>query len=235
MCDENLFYMGKMRMNKRLRKKIIKEWKKKGVSFIDEDSVFFDEKVEIEEGVVVYPNNHLYGDTVIKKGAIIKPNNIITDSIIGEECTVLSSVIEKSTVGKKVSIGPNAHLRPNSIVEDNCRIGNFVEIKNALVKTKSKVSHLTYVGDAEIGENCNIGCGVIFVNYNGQIKQKSVIGDNCFIGSNCNVIAPVEVGKNSFIAAGTTLTKSVEKESFIIGRARQEKNDKLAQKYIKKD
>ncbi|MBR2614036.1 MAG: hypothetical protein IKC71_00365 [Clostridia bacterium] len=222
-------------MDKKLRKALIKEWKKNGVLFIDEDSVFFDENVKIEEGVTIYPNNHLYGNTIIKKGAVIKPNNIITDSIIGEECTVLASVIESSTVGKKVSIGPNAHLRPKSIIEDNCRIGNFVETKNALIKAKSKVSHLTYVGDAEIGENCNLGCGVIFVNYNGEIKQKSVIGDNCFIGSNCNIIAPVNVGSRSFIAAGTTITKSVEEGSFIIGRPRQEENKKLAEKYIKKD
>ena len=222
-------------MDKEYRNNFIKDCKSRGVVFIDETSVFFDEKVKIGDNATIYPNNHIYGDTVIGNGAVINPNNIITDSVIGEGAVITASVIEKSTVGKNVSMGPNAHLRPNSVIGDNCHIGNFVEIKNAVLKKGTKVAHLTYVGDAEVGENCNIGCGSIFVNYNGKIKQKSVVGDRCFIGSNCNIIAPVTIGDDAFIAAGTTVTKSVEKESFIIGRVRQEENRFLAKKYIKKD
>ena len=134
-------------------------------------------------------------------------------------------------MGAGCKVGPFAHLRPGAQVGENCRIGNFVEIKNARIGSGTKIAHLTYVGDAEIGENCNIGCGVVFCNYDGKKKSRTVVGKNCFIGSNVNLVAPVEIGEGSYIAAGTTVTRSVPPHSFVIGRSRQSCDKKLAERY----
>ena len=167
---------------------------------------FIDESVEIAEDVKIYPNVYILGNSKIGKGSIIYPNTTIENSVIGENCVIKSSYIEESEVKNNVKIGPFAHLRPNSVVSDDCNIGNFVEIKNAVIGKGTAASHLAYVGDADIGEGCNIGCGAIFVNYNGRSKNRTIVEDNCFIGSNCNVIAPVHIKKDSYICAGTTIT-----------------------------
>ena len=146
---------------------------------------------------------------------------------------IKSSFIEKSQIENNVVVGPFAHLRPDSIIKSNAKIGNFVEIKNSIIGAGSKVSHLAYVGDAEIGKNCNIGCGVIFVNYNGKCKQKTIVGDGCFVGSNCNVIAPVVIAKNTYICAGTTLTKNTNAGDFVVGRAREIIKQDRAKDYLK--
>lgn len=159
--------------------------------------------------------------------------NVVENSVIGKGSEVVSSHIFSSRVGDNVKIGPNAHLRPNTIIEDNCRIGNFVEIKNSKVGKGTKIAHLTYVGDAEIGKNCNIGCGVIFVNYNGKEKNKIKIGNNVFVGSNCNLIAPLNIGDNVYICAGTTVTKDLAEGDFVIGRVREETKPNRAYKYLK--
>ena len=132
-----------------------------------------------------------------------------------------------------MSVGPFARLRPDADVRDNAKIGNFVEIKNAIIGENTKVSHLAYVGDAEVGKNCNIGCGAIFVNYNGRTKSRTVVGDNCFIGSNCNIIAPVAIASDSYICAGTTVTEDINADDFVIGRVRQEVKPCRAHKYLK--
>ena len=126
----------------------------------------------------------------------------------------------QSIIAGDCTVGPYARLRPNSKLDDNVRVGNFCEIKNSSVGCGSKVSHLAYVGDATIGKNCNIGCGVIFANYNGRIKSKTFVDDNCFVGSNCNLIAPVVLAKNTYVCAGTTVTDSTAENDFVIGRAR---------------
>lgn len=131
-------------------------------------------------------------------------------------------------------IGPFAHLRTGSKIGDNVRVGNFCEIKNSEIGSNSKISHLAYVGDAVVGKNCNIGCGVIFVNYNGKIKQKTFVGDNVFVGSNVNLIAPLNIGNSAYICAGTTVDKSVEANDFVIGRVRQEVKKGKSSKYISK-
>lgn len=187
----------------------------------------------VETGAVVCPNSYVLGNSKICAGAVIYPNSVIVNSIIGENSKVISSVIEDSVVEKNVSIGPFAHVRPKSVVRSNCKIGNFVEIKNSKIGVGSKVSHLAYVGDAEIGENCNIGCGAIFVNYNGKIKQKTRVGNNCFIGSNCNLIAPLTLADNSYVCAGTTLTKNTDNGDFVIGRAKETIKQKRAYSYLK--
>ena len=182
---------------------------------------FVDDTVEIAEDVKIYPNVYILGNSKIGKGTVIYPSTTIENSIIGENCVIKSSYIEESEVKNNVTIGPFAHLRPNSVVLDDCKIGNFVEIKNAVIGKGTSASHLAYVGDADIGEKCNIGCGAIFVNYNGKSKSRTIVEDNCFIGSNCNVVAPVHIKKGSYVCAGTTITIDTNEDDFVIGRSRE--------------
>lgn len=205
----------------------------KNLSIKDKRSVFIDATVIIGENVTIYENNRIEGDTIIGDGSVIMPGCYIKDSVVGENTTINSSQIVESTIGKCCNVGPFARLRPNSIVKNNAKIGNFVEIKNATIGNGTKVSHLAYVGDAVLGANCNVGCGVIFVNYNGRVKNKTFVGDNCFIGSNCNVIAPVNIESNSYICAGTTVTDNVKTNDFVIGRVRQQVKENRAQNYLK--
>ena len=205
----------------------------KELRLMDAKSIFIDESVVIGEGVTVYENNRIEGECVIGNGAVIYPGNFIKNSRIGSGTTVDSSRIESATVGDGVSIGPYARLRPGAQVMDGAHIGNFVEVKNATVGRGTKVGHLAYVGDADIGDGCNIGCGAIFVNYDGRAKHRTTVGDNAFIGSNCNIIAPVRIGKNSYIAAGTTVTEEVSEGDFVIGRVGQTVKPERAEKYLK--
>ncbi|MBR2909155.1 MAG: hypothetical protein IKC11_02280 [Clostridia bacterium] len=200
---------------------------------IDTASVFISKEAIIEDDVIIYPNNYIEGNCVIKKGTVLLPNNFISNSTIGEQCKISNSVIEASFIDDGVSIGPFAHIRPNSKILKNVKIGNFVEVKNSIVKDKTKISHLSYVGDAEVGKNVNIGCGVVFVNYNGRIKQKTTIEDGSFIGSSVNLIAPVHIGEKAFICAGTTIDKDVSSGDFVIGRSRMNIKEGKARFYLK--
>lgn len=191
-----------------------------------------EDTVQVAEDVKIYPNVYILGNSKIGKGTVIYPNTTIENSVIGENCVIKSSFIEDSVVENNVKIGPFAHLRPNSVIGDYCKVGNFVEIKNAKLGKNTKASHLAYVGDADVGENCNIGCGAIFVNYNGKSKSRTIVEDNCFIGSNCNVIAPVHIEKGSYICAGTTLTVDTNADDFVIGRCRETIKSNRAHKYL---
>lgn len=208
---------------------------KKGKNFIlkDKRSFYLEGTVTFGDNVTVYENVRIEGNTTIGNDVTIYPNTYIKDCIIGNGVTITSSHLEGAVIYNNVNIGPFARLRPSSIIEDNAKIGNFVEIKNAVIGKNSKVSHLAYVGDAEIGKNCNIGCGAIFVNYNGKIKQKTIVKDNCFIGSNCNIIAPVVIDNNSYVCAGTTITEKVNEDDFVIGRVRQQVKANRAHEYLK--
>lgn len=188
---------------------------------IDKNTTYISPEAQIAEDVVIYPNNNIIGNTVIGKGTVIMPNCIITDSIIGENAKVTAAVMEEARVGDNTTVGPFAYLRKGASIGNHCRIGDFVEIKNSVIGDYTKASHLAYVGDVTIGERCNVGCGVIFVNYDGKKKHRSTVEDNCFIGSNCNIIAPVTLRANSYIAAGTTVTDETPNDSFVIGRSRQ--------------
>lgn len=188
---------------------------------IDKQSTYISPSAKIAEDVIIYPNNHIIGNTVIGKGCKIMPNCILTDSVIGAGCTVTASVMEEARVGDTTTVGPYAYLRKGASVGNHCRIGDFVEIKNSSVGDYTKASHLAYIGDATVGERCNIGCGVIFVNYDGKTKHRTTVEDDCFIGSNCNIIAPVTLREGSYIAAGTTVTEETPSDSFVIGRSRQ--------------
>lgn len=200
---------------------------------ISPEAVTIEEGVEIGEGAVIFPNNRLLGGTKIGAGAVLYPNNIVENSCVGEGASVTASVLRGAAVGAGASIGPFSYLREGANVGANCRVGSFVEIKNSAIGEGSKVSHLAYVGDARVGKNCNIGCGVVFCNYDGKRKARTVVEDGCFIGSNVNLIAPVCVGAGSYIAAATTVTRSVPPGTFLIGRVRQESSERLAARYAR--
>ena len=203
------------------------------VTLLDEKSIFIGDEVVIGNNVTIYENNRIEGKTVIGDDCVLLPNNFIKDTIIGKGVTFNYSQSENAEVGDGSSVGPFARLRPNARIGKNVKIGNFVEVKNASIGDKTAVSHLAYVGDADIGAGCNIGCGAIFVNYNGKTKSRTLVGDNCFIGSNCNVVAPVTIEKNSYICAGTTVTEDTHEKDFVIGRVRQEVKPNRAEQYLK--
>lgn len=192
-----------------------------GVTIIDPDRTYIEEGVEIGRDTVVYPGTILQGRTVIGADCQLLGSSRIRDSKIGSCVDIDSSLIEESIVGDGTHIGPYAHLRPKSVLGEHVKIGNFVEVKNANISDGSKASHLSYVGDADVGKDVNIGCGVVFVNYNGVSKSRSVVGDHAFIGSNSNLVAPVEVKEWGYIAAGSTITDDVGEGELSIARARQ--------------
>lgn len=192
-----------------------------GVNFVDIRAAYIDESVKIGHGTTIYPGVTLEGDTVIGENCLIGQNTGISDSVIGDETTVQFSVITESKVGKKTKIGPFAYLRPNSRIGDGCKVGDFVEIKNATFGDGAKASHLSYIGDSDVGKDVNIGCGVVFVNYDGKNKHRSTVEDNAFIGCNVNLVSPVTVGKNAYVAAGSTVTEDVPAGALAIARERQ--------------
>lgn len=192
-----------------------------GVTIIDPDNTYIGPDVVIERDVTIYPGNYIEGKTVIKEGVILYPNSRIKDSIINKNVNVSCSVILEAVVGENTTVGPYAYLRPETIIGNGARIGDFVEIKKSTIGDGTKVSHLTYIGDAEVGSKCNFGCGTVVVNYDGKKKYKTIIGDNCFIGCNTNLVSPVEVSDNTYIAAGSTITCKVPEGALAIARARQ--------------
>ncbi len=208
-------------INEVQKQRILERHMHNGVYFLDPSSVFIDDTVEIASGVTVYPNNHLIGSTKISQGAVLYDGNFIVDSVIGQNAQIRSSNINGSFIGNNSTVGPFAYLRPESYIGEDCRIGDFVETKKARIGNKTKVAHLTYIGDCELGQNCNVGCGVVVCNYDGKNKHFSKVGDNVFIGSNTNIISPVVIEDNAFIAAGSTINQNVPKDSLAIARARQ--------------
>lgn len=182
---------------------------------------FIEENVVIEDGVVIEPFVKLLGNTVIKKGAIIKSFTEINNSIIGENTIVDSSTVLDSKIGNNNNIGPRAYIRNNTETKENAKVGFSVEVKNSIIGNNTKVSHLSYIGDSILGDNINIGAGTITANYDGINKNKTVIEDNCFIGSNTVLIAPIKIGKGSKVAAGSTLNQDVKPDSLAIARTRQ--------------
>lgn len=207
-----------------LQKKINKEYMINGVGIIDPKSTYIEYGATIERDVMIYPGTRIDRKSVIKEGAEIY-SSTIKNSTIGEDVLIRSSEIEDSSIGRGTTVGPYAHLRPNSHVGENCKIGNFVEVKNSNVGDGSKMSHLAYIGDADVGSGVNIGCGVVFVNYDGRDKFRAKVGDNAFIGSNANLVAPIEVEENGYVAAGSTITKKVLKGQLSLERAPQKNID----------
>jgi bifunctional UDP-N-acetylglucosamine pyrophosphorylase/glucosamine-1-phosphate N-acetyltransferase len=177
--------------------------------------------VEIGEGTVVYQGCYISGKTIIGKNNIIGPNSIIDNSIIGDNNRIEASKLANSKIMNNTTVGPFAHIRDESIILGENRIGNFVEIKKSSIGKFSKLSHLSYMGDTTCGKNVNFGCGAITVNYDGKSKHQTTIGDNTFIGSNSNLIAPIEIKKGSLVGAGSTIYEDVEEDSLAIARSYQ--------------
>ena len=192
-----------------------------GVTIINASDVYIEDTVEIGTDTIIYPGNYLSGNTKIGNNCILYPDNEIQNSVIGDNVTIKKSYIEQSTVNDACQIGPYSHLRPEAKLDKNVKVGNFVEIKKASLGEGTKANHLAYVGDGEVGKNVNIGCGVIFVNYDGKRKFKSIVKDNAFIGSNSNLVAPVTVEEKGYVATGSTITEDVPAQSLAVARARQ--------------
>ena len=204
-----------------LRHNINKALMRSGVAMINPDTVTIGQNVVIDENVVIHPNTYITGNSHIAKGATIGPNTEIHNSVIGENVVCKHSLVYNSEVKKNSTIGPFAHLRDGAVIGENNRIGNFVEIKKSNTGDTFKSSHLAYIGDAEIGNNVNFGCGSITVNYDGFNKYKTIIGNDVFIGCNSNLIAPIKIEDNVIIAAGSTVDKNIPKGSLAIARAYQ--------------
>lgn len=203
------------------REMVIKNLKKKGVVFKDESNAYIDETVTIGEGTVIEPNVRITGNTVIGKNVTVGFCSDITDCVIADNVSIKHSVLTESKIGEGTTVGPFCYVRPKCNVGKNVKLGDFVEIKNANIGDGTKLSHLTYVGDADVGEKINFGCGTVVVNYDGKNKHRTVIKDGAFIGCNTNLVAPVTVGENAFTAAGSTITEDVPDENLAIARARQ--------------
>jgi len=204
-----------------LRERINNMHMENGVTLIDPSNTYIGNDVIIGQDTIIYPGNILEGKTVIKEDCILYQNCRIVDSTIERMVTIQSSVIMESTIGEGTTVGPFAYIRPESKIGKHARIGDFVEIKKSTIGDNTKVSHLTYIGDAEVGSGCNFGCGTVVVNYDGKKKFKTIIGNNAFIGCNTNLVSPVEVKDNSYIAAGSTITNEVPEGALSIARARQ--------------
>ncbi len=205
-----------------LRERIIKGLSLSGVTFIDPDTAFVEEGVEMGVDVIIYPNVYIEGDTKVGNGVFIGPNTRIVSSILEDNVEIEGfSVIKESIIRKGTRVGPFSHIRPNSDIGPNAKIGNFVEVKKSRIGQGTKVNHLSYIGDSEVGRDVNVGAGTITCNYDGYRKYKTVIEDEAFIGSDTQLVAPVKVGKKAVIAAGSTITKDVPEGSLAVTRVKQ--------------
>ncbi len=218
-----------------LRNKIKFNLVESGVRLIDSSHCYIDSEVEIGEGTVIYPNTFITGRSKIGKNVTVEMGAQIKDSIVDDNAKVLAyTILEGAHLHSQVTAGPFARLRPGADIGPESKIGNFVEIKKSILAKGVKVSHLSYVGDAFIGEETNIGCGFITCNYDGVNKHLTKIGKNCFIGSDSQSVAPVEIGDDCFVASATTITKDMPNGSFAISRGAQVTKEGMAKKFIKK-
>ena len=209
-------------LNAVARTAVFKKLCAEGVRFICTDGIIIEPSVKIGAGTLVLPGTIIKGETVIGENCTIGPGSYIEDSTVGNDTEVNSTQIRSSTLESGVKIGPWSQVRPNCIIHDGCKIGDYVEIKNSEVGARTAIAHLTYVGDSDVGKAVNFGCGCCIANYDGQHKHRTKIGDHAFLGCNTNLIAPVELGKFAYTAAGSTITKNVPDYALAVGRAKQE-------------
>ena len=205
-----------------MRARINERHMRNGVTIINPESTHISSEAVIGSDTIIQPGTVIEGATVIGEDCIIGPNSHLVNATVGNRTTIHSSVILDSKVGNDTAVGPFAHLRPDSSLGDHVKIGNFVEVKKSVIEDYSKVSHLSYIGDAEVGHNVNIGCGTITVNYDGKNKFKTIIENDVFVGCNSNLVAPVTLKEGSYVAAGSTITKEVPSDALAIARSRQE-------------
>lgn len=218
-----------------MRKRINEQHMINGVTLVDSETTYIEVDVQIGQDTVIEPGTYLKGKTVIGEDVVIGMNSVIENSQLADNVEIHQSIILDSVVGKGSDVGPHSHLRYNSELGENVHIGNYVEVKNSTVGDDTKAGHHTYIGDAKIGKDVNVGCGVVFANYNGKTKSQTIVGDHSFIGSNSNLVAPVELGKNSFVAAGSTITEKVPENALGIARARQKNKEEFHTRFFKED
>lgn len=223
--DETLGVNDRIALSKAeeiMRKRINEKHMANGVTIINPMTTHISIEAEIGRDTIIQPGVVIEGKTIIGEDCVIGPNSHIVQSVIGNRTVINHSYVQHSIIGDDTTIGPFAHIRPDAKVGNHVKIGNFVEVKKSTLGDNTKISHLSYIGDAEVGSHVNIGCGSITVNYDGKNKYKTIIEDNVFVGCNANLVAPVTLREGSFIAAGSTITKEVPKDSLAIARARQE-------------
>ncbi|MFC7372307.1 bifunctional UDP-N-acetylglucosamine diphosphorylase/glucosamine-1-phosphate N-acetyltransferase GlmU [Fictibacillus iocasae] len=217
-----------------MKRRINEMHMRNGVTLIDPEATYISADAQIGSDTVIYPGTVILGAAKIGSENVIGPNSEIKDSTIGDQNVIKQTVVHDSEIGSYTTIGPFAHIRPSSQLENNVKIGNFVEVKKSVMAEGSKASHLSYIGDAEIGRDVNLGCGSITVNYDGKNKFLTKVGDGAFIGCNSNLIAPVTVGAGAYVAAGSTITDDVPGEALSIARARQTTKENYVQKLNEK-
>lgn len=208
-------------VNRFMRLRINAHHAQNGVFILDLYNTFIDCDVQIQPDSVIYPNVYLKGNTTIGSSVEIMAGSLLENAMIADGVSIKSSYIYDASIGQNTTVGPFAYIRPGCVIGEKCRIGDFVELKNANIQNGTKVSHLTYVGDADVGQRVNFGCGTVTSNYDGANKFRTVIGNDVFLGCNTNLVAPVEVEDGAYIAAGSTITDRVPKDTLAIARARQ--------------
>lgn len=214
-----------------MTKRINEKHMRNGVTFVNPTATYIEADVEIGQDTLIESGVSLKGNTKIGSHSTIGSNSEIISSNIADHVEIRQSVLEFANVEENVTVGPFAHLRAKSVLKEGAHIGNFVEVKNSVVGKNSKAGHLTYIGDADIGTDVNVGCGTVFVNYDGKNKFRSTIGNDVFIGSGSNIVAPVTVGDRAIIAAGSTVNSDVPEEALAIARSRQEIKDKYWKRF----
>lgn len=232
-CEEILGINDRRQLaqaDKIMRLRVAEKLMLEGITIVDPALTFIDKGVKIGKDTVIYPNVYIEGKTEIGTGCVIRGNTRITDCILGDNCTVENSVLVQSTFGQGVTIGPFAYVRPGTVVEAEVKIGDFVEIKNSVIGTGTKVPHLSYIGDSHIGKKVNIGAGTITCNYDGVAKHRTVVEDGAFIGSNSSLVAPVTIGKGAIIGAGSAISKDVPPNALGITRATQKNIENFSEK-----
>ncbi|MFZ3578496.1 bifunctional UDP-N-acetylglucosamine diphosphorylase/glucosamine-1-phosphate N-acetyltransferase GlmU [Virgibacillus sp. DJP39] len=213
-----------------MKNRVNEKHMRNGVTIIDPNNTYIGLDVIIEQDVLIHPGSIIKGNSIIKTNAEIGPHSEIVNCTVGDGTVIHQSVASDSQIGSNTKIGPYANIRPSASIGNKVKIGNFVEVKKSVIGDESKVSHLSYIGDAEIGTNVNVGCGTITVNYDGKNKHLTKIEDDAFIGCNSNLVAPITIGKGSFVAAGSTITKNVPEDSLSVARARQENKEGYAKR-----
>lgn len=217
-----------------MRRRILEHWMDEGVTIMDPASTFIEKTVSIQPDTVIYPYTWLQGETVIGEDCQIGPHVRLENVKAAAGCQLHFLYAHDCIVEAGATAGPYVHLRPDSVIGEGVKIGNFVEVKNSTVGAGSKLPHLQYIGDTDMGKNVNMGCGCITVNYDSKFKHRTVIGDNAFVGCNSNLVAPVAVGANTYIAAGSTITKDVPEDALGVGRARQANIEGWARRFREK-
>lgn len=205
-----------------------------GVRMMDPASVYVEDSVTVGAGTLLLPGTILRGDTHVGENCCIGPNVMLTDCTVGEECTINASQCEESRIERGCQIGPYTHIRPHCVVGEGSKIGAFVQLKNCNLGQGTKMAHLTYVGDSDVGDRCNFGCGTVTCNYDGFHKHRTTIGSDVFVGCNTNFVPPVKIGDGAFIAAATTVTDDVPADAMVIGRSRQTVKEGWAEENRKK-